>query len=134
MIPKRRLFTIVKDEDFIGKVNTDPYKFQHFGLNYFVMYVNGIQVPSGGLSMNTSHEKSTTLAYRTLFNGSGIHHSNSGLQITNDLFINGYFMLVFDLTPDSSASVGHVILPENGNIRIELKFDFSLTDAITCLL
>ena len=133
-IPKRLLFTMVKNEDFVGKVNTNPYKFQHFGLNSFVMYVNGVQVPSGGLSLNTSHEKSTTLAYQTLFNGSGIHHSNSGLQITHDLFINGYFMLVFDLTPDGSASDGHVSLPENGNIRIELKFDSALTDAITCLL
>jgi hypothetical protein len=98
------------------------------------MYVNGVQVPSGGLSLNKSHEKSTTLAYQTLFNGSGIHHSNSGLQMTHDLFVNGYFMLVFDLTPEGSASDGHVNLPENGNLRIELKFDSALTDAITCLL
>ncbi|GFG33613.1 hypothetical protein Cfor_03376 [Coptotermes formosanus] len=65
---------MVKDEDFVGKVNTNPYKLQHFGLNYFVMYVNGIQVPSGGLSLNTSHQKRTELGYQTLSNGSGIHH------------------------------------------------------------
>jgi hypothetical protein len=97
------------------------------------MYVNVIQVPSGGLSPNTSREKSTTLEYQTLFNGSGIHHSNSGLLFSRDLFVKGFFMLLFDLTPDGSASNGHVILPENGNIEsgIELKFDFSLTDTIT---
>jgi hypothetical protein len=40
-------------------------------------------------------------------------------------------MLLFDLTQDGSASDGHVSLPENGNIRIEFKFDSSLTDAFT---
>ena len=47
------------------------------------------------------------VVYRTLFEGSGIHHSNSGLQITPDNYINELFMLVFDLTPDLAASEGH---------------------------
>jgi len=41
-----------------------------------------------------------------LFEGSGIHHSNSGLQITHDMYISGYFILLFDLTPDLAASEG----------------------------
>jgi len=43
-------------------------------------------------------------------------------------------MLLFDLTPDRSLSDGHASNPENGNIRIELKFDKPLPEAITCLL
>jgi hypothetical protein len=64
------------------------------------MYVNCRQVPAEGLSMNTGEEKMTVMRYRTLFEGSGIHHSNSGLQITHDIYINGYFILLFDLTLD----------------------------------
>jgi hypothetical protein len=60
------------------------------------------------------------MGYRTLFEGSGIHHSNSGLQITHDMYINCYFMLLFYLTPDRSASEGHASRPDNGNIRVEL--------------
>ena len=74
------------------------------------------------------------MGYRTLFEGSGIHHSNSGLQITNDMYINGYFMLLFDLTPDRGASEGHTSLPENGNIRVELQFSKPFSESITCLL
>jgi len=80
------------------------------------------------------HEKASVMGYRTLFEASGIHHSNSGLQITHDRYINGYFMLFFDLTPDRSVSEGHQSHPENGNIRIELKFSKPLPEAITCLL
>jgi len=74
------------------------------------------------------------MGYRTLFEGSGIHHSNSGLQITHDMYINDYFMLLFDLTPDRGASEAHTSFPKNGNIRIELLFSKQLPESITCLL
>ena len=80
------------------------------------------------------HEKSSVVGYRPLFEGSGIHHSNSGLYITYDMYIAGFFMLRFDLTPDVSASERRASHPDNGNIRIELKFSKPLPEAITCLL
>lgn len=116
------------------RTGTEPYNFPNFGLIRFMMYVNGKQIPFEGLTMDTGHEKTTVLGYRTLFEGPDIHHSNTGLQITHDIFITGYFVLLFDVTPDQSPSDGHTSLPENGNIRIELKFDAALATAITRLL
>jgi hypothetical protein len=52
--------------------------------------MKGRQIPSETLVIDTGHEKKTTLAYKTLFEGTGIHHSNAGLQITHDMFVNGY--------------------------------------------
>jgi len=43
-------------------------------------------------------------------------------------------MLLFDLTPDQGASEAHTSHPEQGNIRIEMKFAKPLPEAITCLL
>jgi len=43
-------------------------------------------------------------------------------------------MLLFDITPDRGASEGHKSHPENGNIRIDLKFNKPLHEAITWLL
>jgi len=91
--------------------------------------VNGKYFPNEGLTLGMDHEKSSVMGYRTLFEASGIYHSNTGMHITHDRYINGYFMLLFDLTPDWGAS--H---PENGNIRIELKFIKLLPETITCLL
>jgi hypothetical protein len=125
---------MLANSDFLGNLKTNPFKFQHFGLRSFVMYVNGRQIPSENLVLDPGHEKTTVLAYKTLFEGSGIHHSNSGLQITHDMYINGYFMLLYDLTPDMAASEGHTSPVEGGNIRIELTFKEALKEAITCLL
>jgi len=71
------------------------------------MYVNGRQILSESLSVNMSHEKMSVRGYATLFEGTGIHHSNSGLQIIHDMYINGFFMILYDLTPDLAASEGH---------------------------
>ena len=43
-------------------------------------------------------------------------------------------MLHFDLTPDRAAFEGHISLPDQGNIRLELLFDRPLPEVITCLL
>ena len=80
------------------------------------------------------NEKPSVIGYRTLFEASGIHHSNTGLQKTRDMYINGYFVLLFDLPTDIGASEGHTSDRENGNITIVRKFNKPLPEAITCLL
>jgi len=48
------------------------------------------------------------------------------------MYINGYFIILFDLTPDLGASEGHTSHPEQGSIRVVLKFNKPLHEAITC--
>jgi len=124
---------MVKNSDFIGSVTTNPYNFRHYDLSSFALNVNGKQIPTEGLSLSMDNEKTSVMGYRTLFEGSGIHHSNSGLQITHDMYIKGFFMLLFDLTPDRRASEGHTSHPNNGNTRVELKFAKLLPEPITCI-
>jgi hypothetical protein len=119
----------------LGTVSTNPYNFRHNNLTHFVMYVNARQVPSeGAITLDMDHEKTSVIDYRTLFTGSGIHHPSAGLLITHDIYIAGYFMLFFDITTYLSASDAHTSLPENGAIRIELKFKEALKDPVTCHL
>ena len=108
--------------------------FQHFDVNYFTLYVNGKQIPSGGLHLDTACEKGSVMAYRTLIEGSGIRHSNAGLQISHASFINRYFKLLFNVTLDQGASEGHMSHPDLDNIRIEARFSKALPCATTCLL
>jgi len=132
-ITKRLLFTMVKNTEFLSSVTTKPYHFRHYYLCSFALNVNGKQIPTEGLSLGLNHEKTSVMGNRTLFEDSGIHHSNSGLQITHDMYINGYFMLLFDLTLNGAASEGHTLHSDNGNIRVELKFSKPLPEPITCI-
>jgi len=100
-------------------MDTNPYKFQHYDISDFSLFVNGKQYTNEGLSLGIDHEKTSVMGYRTLFDGSGIHHSNAGHQITHDMFVNGYFMLLFGLTMDNGVSEAHTSHHEQGNIMVE---------------
>jgi hypothetical protein len=43
-------------------------------------------------------------------------------------------MLIFDLTPNGCPSDGHTSLPDNGKIRIQLKFDDDLSESVAILI
>ena len=43
--------------DFLGTMSTNQFKFRHFELNHFAMYVNGRQVPPEGLTLDMSPRK-----------------------------------------------------------------------------
>ena len=94
MLAKRLIFTMVKNTDFLGSRDLNPYNFRHYDLTNFTMYVNGRQIPSESLSLNMDHEKTSVRGYATLFEGTGNHHSNSGLQITYDMYIIGFVMIL----------------------------------------
>ena len=76
--PKRLLIIMIKNADFNGSVDTNPYKFRHYDIE-LSLYVKGKLVPIEGLTRDMDHEETTVMSYRTPFEGSGIHHSNSGL-------------------------------------------------------
>jgi len=121
---------MVKNAEFIGTMDTNPYEFQNYDIRDFSLFVNGKQYPNEVMD----HENTSVMGCRTLFEGSGIHHSNAGHQITHDIFVSDYFMPLFYLTPDQGASEANTSHTEQGNIRVELKFTKSLHEAITCLL
>jgi len=74
MLPKRLLFTMVKNTDFLGSRDSKPLNLRHYDLTNFTMYLNGKQIPSESLSLNLGHEKTSVRGYATLFEGTGIHH------------------------------------------------------------
>jgi len=96
--------------------------------------VNGKPFPNNGLTVDMSSDKTSVMAYRGIFQAAGIHHANSGLELTHDMFISGYTIFPFDLTPDRSATESHTSQSDNGNIRIDLTFAKELPETLTCLL
>ena len=81
-IPKRTLFVMLDNTEVLGSLTRNPFRFQHFDTTYFKLYVNGIQLPSGGLHLDIACEKGSVMAYRALFEGS----AHSSLELgTSDI-------------------------------------------------
>ena len=60
-IPKRLLLAII-NKHFLGSANTNPFKFPHYDTDSFSLYVNGKQIPSGGLHLNTDNGNGSVMS------------------------------------------------------------------------
>jgi hypothetical protein len=117
---KRLLFTMLRNIDYLASTDSNPYHFIHFDLNYFSLFVNGKQFPNGGLSLDMGHEKTSVMGTATCLRDRSSTTRTQAYK--THLFISGYFMLLFNLTPDRAASEAHKSHSDNFVVRIELKF------------
>lgn len=134
--PNILLFAMLNNSSYNGSRDKNPFFFKNFGLQQFVLYVDGKQVPSKPLVMqhDSTNGQLTSRAYNTLFSATGINYFDKGHQITKKLFDSCYFMLAFDLTPDRSYSSICLNPVSHCSIRVEGAFSTTLTEAITCLV
>ena len=55
-LPKRLLFTMIKNKDFTGSLDTNPCYFSHFIFNHITLFYKHRPIPSEGLPLDMSHE------------------------------------------------------------------------------
>lgn len=73
------------------------------------------------------------LPYYQLFTSLGIAGQDQGLSFDRKSFANGNTFFAFDIN-QSSASDSALQLEKSGSVRIELKIDKALSEAVNCLV
>lgn len=133
-VPKRCIVGFVNNAAFNGVLTKNPFNFENLDISSFCLYIDGQQIPSKALQPSFEN-KMFTSTYHTLFSGTGIHFLNEGNGISQDKYSNGYCLLAFDLTPDLSAnSSSHWNLIKHGSVRLEVRFDSTLSQTINCIV
>ncbi|XP_067203273.1 uncharacterized protein F54H12.2-like [Linepithema humile] len=135
-LPKRVIVGFVDNRAFNGDRKLNPFNFKNYGINFFSLYADGMQIPSRPLQPNFSKDEGLYVeAYHTLFSGTGIHFLNEGNSISREDYGQGYTLFAFDLTPDLSAHcAGHWNLVKHGSLRLEVKFEKALTATVNCIV
>jgi len=132
-MPKRVVIGLVDSAAYNGNRELNPFKYEHFDLNFLSLYVDGQQIPSIPLTPN--FERAEYLAcYETLFSGTNIHFRDEGNHIDRSEYPKGYTLFVFDLTPDLSGELDHWSPQQHGCMRMELRFRKPLPKVVTCLV
>jgi len=54
---KRLLFTMIKNADYNGSVDRNPYKFRQYDISEFWLYVNGKRVHIADITLDMDYEK-----------------------------------------------------------------------------
>ena len=58
----------------------------------------------------------------TNLSSAGVHHDGPAHTITLDMFTNDFYVLGFDLTPDTETDEEHISLPRQRNVHNEARF------------
>ncbi|XP_018352006.1 PREDICTED: uncharacterized protein F54H12.2-like [Trachymyrmex septentrionalis] len=132
-LPKRIIVGFVSRRLMVRKLN--PFNSKNYGINFFSLYADGMQIPSRPIQPNFSKNELYIEAYHTLFSGTGIHFLNEGNSISRDDYANGYTLFAFDVTPDLFANcAGHWNLVKRGSLRLEVRFEKALSVTINCIV
>lgn len=132
-LPKRCIIGMVESSAFNGSFESNPFNFEHFNHNYLSLYLDSTQIPSKPLTPDFT-KSNYTRSYYTLFEGTGIHFSDTGNSISSDEYPNGYCLAAFDLTPDLSCNSTHWNIVRNGTLRAEIRFEKPIEKTITLII
>jgi hypothetical protein len=132
-VPKRIVIGFVSNAAFNGDFGKNPFFFEHFNLNFLQLYSGSQQIPTKALTPDFTNNLYIR-AYKTLFEGTGINSQDVGNDISREEFKDGYFLTVFDLTSDLSASSSHWSIQRNESFRIEVRFSTPLTTPVDMIL
>jgi hypothetical protein len=140
-VPSQLIIALVNSDSYLGKINSNPFNFKNFNVNYIDVNVNGKSIPyqqplepKHGTEVDDK-ERNALLAssYLTLFNGSGKLQKDAGNNINRFDFGHGYTMYCFSLDPAFFRGSQHPVTV-GGNLRIEIRFNSALTENATLFM
>lgn len=131
-LPVRIAIGLVSNAAYNGQKSLNPFKFQHYNITSANVIVNSKSILAKPLEFNIARGQFLS-GYWNLQNSLGFVNKNDGCDITLNEFDNGYFLLVFDLTP--TLCNGMYMDPlETGIVDIELKFGTALPETVTVVI
>lgn len=107
-VPARLILGLVSNEAYNGKINKNPFKFNHYNLNYLCILKGGIMIPAKPLTPDFQ-TKLYARSYLFLFADLGRYHASQNLNIDYSEYEGGHTLFAFDLTPDFA----HVSISKN---------------------
>jgi len=97
ILPQQIIIGFLSHTSFNGNVNSNPFFFRHFNLNYLNLKINGKPVHPKPLQPDYS-AGDYLREYRLLFQNTGAHHGNFCLDIKPEDFVNNCNFYPFDFT------------------------------------
>jgi len=135
-IPRRMFVALVDHEAYSGSLKSNPFKFEHFDLNYITASVDGVQFPVVAYQpdfTNKLYAREFIGLYETL----NQLHTDPSFMLTYEHFGDGSTIFGFSFAPDQTDDVnktGYVNPPAYGSVRLHLKFKEKLPKSINVLV
>ena len=133
-LPRRITVGFVRTDAIHGLYNLNPFHFQHFGINFFSLYINGKSVSSRALQPTFEGQNSDYVrTYLQMSSALGHAFTNQDCGISYNDFRNGSTLFVLNLNAELTDGE-HTEVMKRGSVRIEVRFGAALVNPITCLV
>lgn len=126
-VPNKIVLTMCSSETFHGSKNLNPYNFEHFGVSYIEVMIDGVSRPRSALTPDFKNSEFTE-AFSTLFD---VNDGKIGLIQKKD-YAEGYCIYMFELEPHCLSDV--MGRPKTGNVHINLKFNSALKEGAVLII
>ena len=120
-LPKRLFLTFVANTACAGALNENPFNFKNFGVEKLMVHVNGVNMPSDGLTIDYANNNCQR-AYLNTLATLGIDNENKAIDLSLEEFAGGFAIYGFKIAPGPLD--GQVLTAANsvGNITVSLTF------------
>ena len=135
-IPRRMFLALVDSKGVNGDYKENPFKFQHFNLNYLTAAVDGVQYPSVAFTPDFANGLFVR-EYLSVYDTLNQLTTDSCLSLTHENYKNGNVIFGFSFAPDPTDDcnkTGYVNPIRHGSVRLSLKFASALAANINVLI
>ena len=120
-IPTRLILGMVSANSYIGNWRKNPLNFKHYDISSAAFYINDESIAKQPNKLNPSDGKFIE-PFMELYSILGKAGEDVDIGISTENYLEGTFLLPFDVTPTSAAKHGISRQNNRGNSRIELQF------------
>ena len=124
-IPTRFLLGMIDVDSYIGNWRKNPLNFQHYDIQRAAFYIDNESIAKQPYKLPYKLDPKNGQfiePFMELYSILGKAGEDMDIGIDPNDFINGMFILPFDVTPTSAANMEYLSKKEGGHCRIELQF------------
>ena len=131
-VPTRFIVGMIDADAYIGARGKNPLNFQHYNISRASFTINdeSIAKPPYNLDPLKGNFIEPLMELHSILGKAG---EDMDIGITPEDFVNGLFLLPFDVTPTAAANMEYLSIKETGNCRLELQFREALPHNIVVL-
>ena len=134
-LPRRTLVGFVSNDAFTGSLKKNPFEFKHFNVEFLACYLDGEQYPR--LAYKPNFEKNLfSREYIMFYHGYNQMCSDTRMNITKEMYKNGFTLFAFNFAPDNSegCNYGRMASPRRvGTMRLEVQFSKPTPEVINII-
>jgi hypothetical protein len=131
-LPRQVIIGFVDSKGVDGNITKNPFKFEHFDLNYFQAYINGEPIKPQAFQPDFT-AGSYMSEYRWLLDNMGCYESKNPLDITYQEFGGNSTFFAYDLSPEL-CNLYHQHGNQTGVFDFDVGFKTALTSNVTAII